>query len=736
MYRHLATGLLAGAACAAQAGLSVADEVEEIVVTAQKREETVQRIPLAVTALGGAALQERDATTVASLAPLVPNFKMSEEVGQPRITLRGIGVDNTAAGAESSIAFNQDGVYYSRPSAIFASMYDIARIEVLRGPQGTLYGRNATGGSVNIITNQPTDTLHAAVNVTGGNHETFNSEGFLSGPLGDVLAGRVSYSIQHHAGYGENLITGSDIDNRDSQAVRAQLLAKPTTDLTVLLSADYSHQKDRSNGYHQFAGVGYTPAGQPVTPLGIALGGAPAPDPRDIASPLDPLTKNIFYGGRLEVRYRLSDVVSLESLSAYRYSDTYNITDGNPLTVAPIVAIYAPEKSRQYSQEFQLNADTESNKFVSGLYYLRERDDATHFAPLSLAVLGGPNILAQGVTVGGALNTDAAAIYGQDTYSVTSRLRFTLGARYSWERKGAVRVSEIDFARLFSPDNRPLTPYDVQHETFTAFTPKVGVDFDLAEHTMIYASFSRGFKSGTYGLGDLAPALRPERVTAYEGGIKSTLFDDRLRVNLAGFFYSYKDLQVNRVVNTVTILENAATARIYGMESEIQLKPFDAPFMLYGNASWLHARFLNYTAIDPNRPFGDGVTQFEGVPAFNLAGNALPQSPNVTALLGAQYGIPMLGGVTQLRAEGSWTDRAYFNAFNTTQLSQGSHVIINGFLNWISRDDHWKLMAYLKNATDKRVWTFAETAGPIIGSAAGGFLDPPRTFGLTVGYQY
>ncbi len=171
---------------------------------------------------------------------------MSEEVGQPRITLRGIGVDNTAGGAESSIAFNQDGVYYSRPSAIFASMYDIARVEVLRGPQGTLYGRNATGGSVNIITNQPTDTLHAAVNVTGGSYETVNSEGFLSGPLSDVLAGRVSYSIQHHAGYGENLITGSDIDNRDSQAVRAQLLAKPTTDLTILLSADYYNQKDRS----------------------------------------------------------------------------------------------------------------------------------------------------------------------------------------------------------------------------------------------------------------------------------------------------------------------------------------------------------------------------------------------------------------------------------------------------------------------------------------------------------
>lgn len=712
-------------------------EEGEIIVTAQKRTESLQRIPLAVTALDSNALRARDATTVASLQGVVPNVRMSENLAQPRVTLRGIGVENSAAGAESSIAFNQDGVFYARPSAIFASYYDVARVEVLRGPQGTLYGRNATGGSVNIITNRPTDNFGAGISVTGGNYETINSEGFLNVPLSERVSGRISFGTQHHSGYGRNLVTGSDIDNRDSQSVRAQLLIKPKDELSILLAADYSRQKDHSNAYHQLGGVGFTMAGVPITPLGIVLGGNPSPDPRDISTPNDPLNRNHFYGGRLEIEYGLSDAISVKSLTSYRHSDTFNVADGNPLTIPPLVLVYALEKSKQFSQELQLNVDMEKNKLVAGLYYLNERNNGTHIVPISFAVLGGPNILAQGARAGGKLNTDAVAFYAQDTYSLTPSIRLTLGGRYSWERKATSRVNEVDFGRLFSLDNGPLAPFVYQRKTFKSFTPKIGIDIDIARNTLAYASFSKGFKSGTFGLGNLtsAPALQPEKIDAYEAGIKSTFFDRRVRLNFAGFYYNYKNLQVSRIENTFMVLDNAASARIYGLEGELEVKPVDA-VRLYANASWLNARFKNYVSIDPNRPAGDGVTFDQGVPAFDLRGNALPQAPDFSALTGAEYNFPLASGTARLTVEGNWTDRLYFNSFNTRTLSQEPHWILNAYLGWTSPDKQFSVAAYLKNATNKLVWTFAESSGPIIGSAAGGFLEAPRTFGITIGYKY
>jgi iron complex outermembrane receptor protein len=181
------------------------------------------------------------------------------------------------------------------------------------------------------------------------------------------------------------------------------------------------------------------------------------------------------------------------------------------------------------------------------------------------------------------------------------------------------------------------------------------------------------------------------------------LFDESVRLNVVGFYYDYQDLQLNRVVNTVTVLENAASAEIYGLESEFQAKAFGDRLMLYANGAWLHARFQDYTSIDPNRPGGDGVTFVDGIPAFNLKGNALPQSPDFTALLGAQLNFPLFGGSAEIGPEGLWTDRSYFNSFNTKQLSQDSHWILNGFANWRSGDGKWMLMMYVKNATNERV---------------------------------
>jgi iron complex outermembrane receptor protein len=717
----------------------------EIIVTAQKRSESVQKIPLAVSAIGGDSLQQRGATGLSALGQVVPGLNVSEQVGQARLTLRGIGVDNISTGAESSVAFNQDGIFYSRSAAALASFYDVDRVEVLRGPQGTLYGRNATGGSVNIITNGPTNSLHGALNLTGGNRETINGDGYLSGPLSDTVSARLSFQVQHHDGYGKNLVTGSDIDTKNSQAVRGQLRFKPTDRLSILVAADYYRSRDRSNSYHYFGPAGVTPAGAPITPTSLLLGGFAPASRRDIAAAHDPKARANFYGGRVDVGYEVSDNVTVRSLSAYRRSDYQVHSDISPLAV-DLFPLTVTEKSDQFTQEFQLNIDKDSNKFVAGVFYLHETIDGSLAAPLNLLAVGGPNFFVQGFFAGGRLKTDAAAAYAQDTYSLTDALRLTLGGRFSWERKGVNDQSDFSFAMPYSPTNVPLVPHHIDDKTFKSFTPKIGIDIDLAPRTLAYASFSKGFKSGTYNLGSGGPPLRPEKVDAYEAGLKTTLADGMFRANIAGFYYNYSDLQVGKVQGQLVVLENAATARIYGLEGEFVARPVP-DLSLSVNASWLHARFRSYTTADQARPSGDGATFVNAsgvpvaagtpgaVPAFNLSGNTLPQSPNYTISLAAEYAFHLPKGTLTVRGESNWSDRVYFSPFNRAPVSQPAYSLQNAFVSY-DNGENWRLSAFIKNIANKTILASGQVATSLLGSPVIGFVQPPRTFGATVGYRF
>ena len=710
--------------------------VGEIVVTAQKRSESVQKIPLAVSAIGGAALQQRGDTSLSGLGQVVPGLNVSEQVGQARLTLRGIGVDNISTGAESSVAFNQDGVFYSRSAAALASFYDVDRVEVLRGPQGTLYGRNATGGSVNIITNRPTDTLHGAFNLTGGNYQTINADGFLNGPLSETVSGRLSFQVQHHNGYGMNILTGRGIDNKDSQAVRGQLLFKPTDRLTVLVGGDYYRSRDRSNVYHYFGPGAETASGQLVQPTAILLGGNAADAPRAVASVNDPRARSTFYGGRIDASYEISDAVTLRSISAYRRSDFRVNTSISPISIE-LFPLTVKEKSDQYTQEFQLNVNSDRNKFVSGLFYLHENITGSEAGPLDLLAVGGPDFFVQGFFGGGRLKTDAAAAYAQDTYSVTDRLRLTLGGRYSWERKRVDDQSDFDLNRPYSPANVPLSPQHVDHKVFRSFTPKIGIDYDLGPRTLAYASWSRGFKSGTYNLGAAGPPLKPEKVDAYEAGLKTTLADGRLRANIAGFYYDFRDLQVGKVQDQLVVLENAATARIYGIEGEFSAKPVD-DLTLSVNASWLHARFRRYVTADQARPGGDGSTidPGSGLPAFDLSGNTLPQSPNYTVDLAAEYAVHLARGTLTLRGESNWSGRVYFSPFDRNVVSQSAYNLQNAFITYDPGDGHWRLALYIKNLRNRTILASGQVATALVGSPIIGFVQPPRTYGATLGYRF
>lgn len=712
---------------------------DEIVVTAQKRSQSLQSVPLAVTAITGEMLEERGITSLQDVAQQAPNLNIAQQIGQTRITLRGVGVDNIGSpAAETNIAFNQDDIFFARSAAALASFYDVERIEILRGPQGTLFGRNATGGAVNIYTRRPTRTLDGYVQVTFGNYSTINTEGAIGGPLGSTVSARLSFQTHNRDGYGKNLVTGNDIDDKNSEAGRGQVLWEPSDRFTILLGGDYYHQRDASGGFHSFGIAGEVSPGVLIDPVVLQIPGNFIPDdPFDIAAERDPFTHAKYYGGRVDARYELTDELTLRSLSAIRRSRFYLETDLAPAGPTAVTQLHLTENSNQFSQELQLNGSFDRHQFVLGGFYLRERTVALLDTALNLLLVGAPvDLFTQGAQLDGTANTRAFAVFAQDTFSITPRLRISLGARYSWERKSVDEQSGFDLATPWPPTLPNPAPHRIESKSFDSFDPKIGIEFDLAPDVLFYASYSTAFKSGVYNLGSSTPVLEPETIDAYEAGLKSSFLNRRVIANIAGFYYDYKNLQVPKVALTNLLLENAASARIYGLESEFQARPVD-PLLLTLSANWLHARFVDYVTGDGNRPGqGDTTDPDTGSPAFDLRGSHLPQAPDYTISVGAEYAFNLPFGELTLRGQSLWRGRTYLSQYSRKEISQPANNLINLSANFTDSSDKFYLNAYLRNLTNKAVRASAEGSSNFVGGLIIGFMEPPRTFGVTAGYRF
>lgn len=722
--------------------------IGEIVVTAQKRSESLQKVPLAITAVGAEALQRSGITDLQGVTAAVPNLNLGQQVGVAKIALRGIGLESLQPGAEGSIAFHVDGVFISRSVAALASFYDVEQVEVLRGPQGTLYGRNATGGSINLRTRNPTEELTGYAKLTVGNYSRIVAEGAISGAIvPGVLTARVAFQTQDRDGYGKNIVTGNDIDDLNSRAVRGSLRFTPSDELTVDIKADYYRQNDNSGGYHYLGSGGFSAPGVPLTPTGLAIGGAVATSNiRDIANDMDPANRMSFWGTSGKMSYDLGGDIELVSLTAYRELRYRTRTDLDS-TSAQLSVLHQGEQDWQFSQELQLSGKGDRFNWLIGGFYFRENDRGQLAIPLNNLVVGfpEPGAFVRGYYGGGYIKTDALAAFGQATYEIFDNLRLTLGARYSTEKKTNRDESAFD---VFTPTD-PTTPAAVvlatpasaqvieRNKRFNSFTPKIALDYQLTPSVLLYASWSKGFKSGTYSLGSFIPPVNPEKVSAVEGGMKATLFDRRLRLNLAGFYYDYTDLQVGKVVGQITVLENAATARIYGLEAEAQAILTDR-IEIDANASWLHARFKSYVSADPGRPYGSGqVTDDLGQSAFDLAGNTLGQSPDFSFFVGAQYKVPTdSAGDFTLRGEVSYRSRSYFTPFNVDYVSQPAFAKVNAFLNWTSTDERVNGSLFVKNLTNKTTIGSAYVSSALFGFPINGYLEEPRTYGIRVGYQF
>lgn len=743
--------------------------IGEIIVTAQKRSESAQKTPLAITAVSGDVLRASGISTVASIVQNVPSLQLGQFYGQANVTLRGITLGTINAGVENPIAFHVDGIYYGRPSAVLGAFFDVQRIEVLRGAQGTLYGRNATGGSINIITADPTDELSGFAQVTYGNYDHLNVEGAVSGPLSDKVQARIAARWDHRDGYGINEATGNEIDDNNERAIRAKIKILPTDNLTIVLQGDYA--KAHSNGAIHLQG---TVTGGPLTGTQSVIGGVPftpgvpASRLRNISQENDPVLRTRFWGLGSTISLDLG-TITLRSITGYR--DTRSLSVGDiDLTSAPLISPFGlSDNAKQFSQELQVVGETGRSNWILGGYYFHEKEDGREvsaFNNVFLGLFGSPPATvynARGLYSGSSITTNAFAIFGQYTYKFTDRLSVTVGGRYSIETKEQLNqnnldlVTPFDYSKLFDVPATlaiqcgkgvPTIGYAgtgvtcKPEETFKAFTPKLGVEFQVTPQTLLYASYTKGFKSGTFNLGVAQNAVRPEKLDDYEVGIKTTLLDGRLRVNLAGFYYNYKDVQVYNGLPAQTYLENAATATIYGLEAEIAAKPIPAlQFDLSG--SWLHAEYDRYKAYDQLRPAGDGVTQVPNLggtgflPGFDLEGNRLPQAPRLSGLFGASYTVFAGFGDFTLRGEVVHKSKMYITQFNTCPVGcVAAHTRFNASIRYDHADGRFYASLNAKNLGNKVLLTNGFAGTPLAGGIISGYLEAPRTVDFTIGYRF
>jgi iron complex outermembrane receptor protein len=710
-----------------------ADELQDIVVTAQRQTSSVQRTPLSIAAVGGEDLANRGVANLDSLTSTIPNVNFSRLAADARIFIRGIGLEGIGAGSDGRVAIYTEDVVNARPQAALTSLFDLNRVEVLRGPQGTLYGRNATAGAVNLISNDPTKTLSGYASITAGNYNLIRAEGAISGPLSESVSARLAFQTNDRDGYGKNITTGNQVDSERSRAVRAKVAFAPNDKFRMMITGDYRRENDNAGGY---AFVRDNPSFPDVD---VVSGFAHPANPQDRAG-LDQLFFMENYGLTANAVLEIADRVEITSITGYRHldqSDRGNVDDSTSMGTSLDLA----NRAEQVSQELRLSLNRGPLALVAGGYFFHERNSFTLNQAVSALYFGGAQFpLYQGFGQGGTQKTDAYAAFAQGTVSLTDKLGMDIGVRYSYEKRDIGQYNQLDFVdtyKLNAPLSvgcpaPPVTGFipgvtqcnqtESQSASWSSFDPRGAVHYQFTDSILGYVSYSQGFKSGGFDLGALKPAYNPEKLKDYEAGIKADLLNRTLRVNVGGFYYDYDNLQITVLKLAPTpgpVTLNAAKARLYGAEVEITALPID-DLRVGLNGAWLHSQYLQLS--DTSQLTGQLV---------NLAGNQLTSAPKYKVV--GELGYTLHPGFADMtpRAELTWTSPIQFSQFNYEFQSQPAWWELNLYLDLV-RKDNWTVSAYGRNVTNHTYYVSEVLSAPFFGSPVVGIPGPPATYGLSV----
>jgi len=755
--------------------IAAAGEIEEIVVTAQKRESNLQETPIAITAMTHEQIEVNRIEDVSDVALRTPSMTYNQLAGYSQVAIRGVGTDLTNLANETAVAMYEDGVYRGATFSQSVPQFDMERIEVLRGPQGTLYGRNATGGAINVITRLPSETPEFNGSFTGGDYDHIRLEIGLSGPLTDTILGRVSFLTDSHSGYFDNK-TRDDSEGDDSfKGGHASALFKLSETGELILRGNYTRDHTSAGAFvvREIAptALGVTPAnvGGFLTFPNPLLGGLSLAQAFGLnipqASPpivVDPDNHDYYgnmpskntikqYGGSATLTEQFGDVTA--KLVVARQDAKFVVTGDSDGTDLPMLELNSGDQAnRQNTAELNFSGtfwDGRATWLVGGFYF--QEDGYAHFyydltamqttfeaifgifsplqAPLpagSFAVLPPFNEprLKTGVPSAtpyldfrGNQDSTSYAGYGQMTIDLMDHLHLTLGARYTDDTKDMHRELTLNLGG--PPCNQHI------NQNWNETTGQGTVSYDFSDDVMTYVSASKGFKSGGFNVAECAGAFDPETIWAYEIGTKANLLDRRLQLNAAAFLYNYDDIQINRFINNASSITNAAKADIYGAELEL-VALLGEGFEFDGGVTYLS------TEYGGDASFSDPII---GGPPISVDGNDLLRSPPWKLYFGAQYTWETGMGRFLLRGDVTYSDKFYFDVFqaslpNQHEMKQDAYTITNARLQWDSIDGKYSGQLFCQNIGDE---LYANTAVAIgtTGSIASAY-STPRVFGLRV----
>jgi iron complex outermembrane receptor protein len=714
--------------------------LEEVLVTARRREESLQDVPIAVSAFSAEELRLLQAEDLAGLQGSVPNLNLVQGRGSANsanIFIRGIGQPDALQTFDPGVGVYIDDVYVARIQGALFNLYDVERVEVLRGPQGTLYGKNTIAGAIRLISRRPPEELAGQAELGYGDYDYFSAKGYLGGPVTENFGASLAGVYVTRSGVTEDPSTGRDYNDLDTAAGRVILEWDPTENLNVNLAADYTRSRNALN------------LGRPEAAL-IQVNLLPGVPPKVLQpapkTPWDFKVATSFtgnegqqldnWGTALTIGWELSDAWLLKSITAYRSLEPDNYIDIDA-SIYELGDVFVGVDQNQTSQEFQLLYSGDRLEAVFGLYYFAEdiASDQTAWADSFLALGAIPITFKR--TVADDLNTDSYAAFGQATWKFTDRLSGTVGLRYTDESKDYFRTTTTFFGAPLQAAGSTFEYED--DDSWSAWTPSFALDYRLSDETLLYVSAAEGFKSGGFNGRANTPgetgSFDPEYVWTYEVGAKNTLADGRLRLNADVFYSDYTDFQarVSEVIdpdapvpNFSFPVLNAGALDIYGAELEMTWIPIDA-LSLQAQIGYLNADYSEFTAS----------TVIGGKPVeIDRSKENPPFAPEWTARIGVAYTFALAekGGLT-FSTDVLYRDKQWLSVDNRDVLTQDSYALMNVLLSWASPSNAWYASAGIKNLTDE-VYKVDAQEFSSVGNIQTAYYGDPQTWQFILGYRF
>lgn len=716
----------------------------EIIVTATKQNTALSRVPAAVSAVTAEDIGPGGVQNIGDLQVIVPNVSIGDQFGVNRTFIRGVGLNNFDVGGEGAVAFLQNGAILARPAQQLSGFFDLGQIEVLRGPQSILYGRGATAGAINLVTATPTDELDGYFRATYGNYDAKTVEAAVGGPLaGDRLMVRLAGKYEKRDGYGKNLFSGAPVDDRDAYSLRATVVANIGDTLKATIVADHFKEDDNNYAFHYFGPSVIPEAGL----FHKFIGGKSifdyyaarneAPNLRNIYSDEEAINDRKGYGVTGTLDWDLG-AATVKSITAYRTFDRFQRDDLDVSDVNLAGQNNYVEKSRAFSQEVTVNYQGGGFTLLGGAMYLHEKLTGQVLVPtVNLGVLFGlpANTFDNGAyEQNGVVKIDAVGVYLQGAVDLSPTVKLTAGARYNYEHRSGDGYFRFDALGVNIPTNKS--------KGWSSVTPKVLLEYKPTDETLVYASVTKGFKSGVINIGSVDAAINPETVWSYEAGFKQKLADNRLLLSGAVFYYDYSDLQVSFVnANSIVQTINAATARNYGGELELEGR-ITPEFRVNLSASYLNAQFTQFC----NAYYGSAFPARAGISysacptdagLVDLSGKRLPNAPRFTFGGGFNWDIPLAGDSRiSINGDLKWQSKVYFTEFNNRDAEQGAYAMANAGITWHAPDDRYSIGAWVKNITNEFVVANNIIAAATFAHVRVGSVMPPRTYGVTAAFNF